>query len=141
MARAGARSLNPAGHAGLIDNAVGFVSALFAYVETRSALLAVESKAMLLQLGLVVAFGIGAVIALAFGYVFIVASIVVAIAHAAGVSWTWVALCAGVVHIALAGVCAFLAKGKLRGRLYAETRMELKKDQQWLKSLGKTEPQ
>jgi hypothetical protein len=33
-----------------------------------------------------------------------------------------------------------LAKGKLRGRLYPETRMELKRDQQWLKSLGKTEP-
>jgi uncharacterized membrane protein YqjE len=137
MARA--RSLNPAGHAGLIDNLVGFVSAFFAYVETRGALLAVESKAMLLQLGLVVAFGIGALIALVFGYIFIVASIVVAIAHAAGISWTWVALLAGLAHIALAGVCVFLAKGKLRGRLYAETRMELKRDQQWLKSLAKTE--
>jgi hypothetical protein len=32
----------------------------------------------------------------------------------------------------------FLAKAKLTGRLYAETRVELKRDQQWLKSLGKT---
>ena len=124
----------------MIDNAVGLVSALFAYVETRAALLAVESKAMLLQLGLVLALGIGAVIALAFGYIFVVASIVVAIAQAAGISWTWVALISGLVHIGLAVVCLFLAKGKLRGRLYAETRMELKKDQQWLKSLAKTEP-
>jgi uncharacterized membrane protein YqjE len=138
MARA--RSWNPAGHAGLIDNAVGLVSALFAYVETRAALLAVESKAMLLQLGLVVAFGLGALIAVIFGYIFVLASIVVGIAHATGISWTWVALGAGLLHIALAVMCVFLAKGKLRGRLYAETRMELKKDQQWLKSLGKTEP-
>ncbi len=140
MARASARSWNPAGHAGLIDNAVGFVSALFAYVETRAALLAVESKALLLQLGMVVAFGLGALIALMFGYVFVVASIVVGIAHATGISWTWMALAAGLLHIALAVVCVFLAKNKLRGRLYPEMRMELKRDQQWLKSLGKTEP-
>ncbi len=139
MARASARSSNPAGHAGLIDNAVGFVSAFFAYVETRAALLAVESKSLLLQLGMVVAFGLGALIALVFGYIFVVASIVVGIAHATRISWTWVALCVGLLHIALAVVCGFLAKGKLRGRLYAETRMELKRDQQWLKSLGKTE--
>ena len=38
MARASARSRNPAGHGGLIDNAIGFVSAIFAYIETRAAL-------------------------------------------------------------------------------------------------------
>ena len=137
MARA--RSLNPAGHAGLIDNAVGFVSALFAYVETRAALLAVESKAVLIQLGLVAAFGVAALIALVFGYIFILASIVVGIAHATGVSWTWIALIAGLLHVGLAVACVFLAMGKLRGRLYPDTRAELKKDGQWLKYLGKTE--
>jgi hypothetical protein len=35
MARASARVRNPSGHAGLIDNAIGLISALFAYVETR----------------------------------------------------------------------------------------------------------
>ena len=64
MARAGARMHNPAGHAGLIDNAIGLISALFAYVETRAALLAVESKAMLLQLAAVIAFALAALIAL-----------------------------------------------------------------------------
>src|SRR6266480_3637656 len=98
MARASARVRNPAGHAGLIDNAIGLVSALFAYVETRAALLTVESKALLLQLAAVIAF-------------------------------------------ALAVVCVLLAKAKLTGRLYPETRAELKRDQQWLRSLGKTGPQ
>jgi uncharacterized membrane protein YqjE len=140
MARAGAGSRNPAGHAGLIDNAVGFVSAFFSYVETRAALLAVESKALLLQLAMVVAFGLGALIALIFGYIFVLGSVVVGIAHVTGVSWTWVALGAGLLHIVLAVVCVFLAKGRMRGRLYPETRMELKRDQQWLKSLAKTEP-
>jgi uncharacterized membrane protein YqjE len=140
MARAAARIYNPAGHAGLIDNAIGLISALFAYVETRAALLAVESKAMLLQLAAVVGFALGALIAVIFGYIFILASLIVGIAHLTGVSWTWIALAVGLLHIALAVACVLLAKTKLTGRLYPETRSELKRDQQWLKSLGKTEP-
>ena len=135
MARASARVRNPSGHAGLIDNAIGLISALFAYVETRAALLAVESKALLLQ------FALAALIAVVFGYIFILGSLIVGIAHLSGISWTWIALGAGLLHIALAVVCVLLAKAKLTGRLYPETRAELKKDQQWLKSLGKTGPQ
>ena len=140
MARAGARVHNPAGHAGLIDNAIGLISAFFAYVETRAALMAVESKAMLLQLAAVIAFALAALIAVVFGYIFILASLIAGIAHRSGVSWTWIALGAGVLHIGLALACVLLAKVKLTGRLYPETRAELKRDQQWLKSLGKTEP-
>ena len=140
MARAGARVHNPAGHAGLIDNAIGLISALFAYVETRAALRAVESKALLLQLMAVVAFALAALIAVVFGYIFILASLIAGISHRSGVSWTWIALVAGLLHIGLALVSVLLAKAKLTGRLYPETRAELKRDQQWLKSLGKTEP-
>jgi uncharacterized membrane protein YqjE len=141
MARASARVRNPSGHAGLIDNAIGLISALFPYVETRAALLAVESKALLLQLAAVVAFALGALIAVVFGYIFILGSLIVGIAHLGGISWTWIALGTGLLHIALAVVCVLLAKEKLTGRLYPETRAELKKDQQWLKSLAKTGPQ
>ena len=140
MARAGARVHNPAGHAGLTDNAIGLISALFAYIETRAALLAVESKAMLLQLAAVIAFAMTALIAVVFGYIFILASLIAGISHRSGVSWTWIALVAGLLHIGLALVSVLLAKAKLTGRLYPETRTELKRDQQWLKSLGKTEP-
>ena len=140
MARVGARVYNPAGHVGLIDNGIGLISALFAYVETRAALMAVESKAMLLQLVAVVAFALAGLIAVVFGYVFILASLIVGVAHLTGVSWTWIALGVGLLHIGLAVACVLLGKSKLPGRLYPETRAELKRDQQWLKSLGKTEP-
>src|SRR2546430_17215489 len=90
MARASARVRNPAGHAGLIDNPIGLVSALFAYVETRAALLAVESKALLLQLAAVIAFPLGALIAVVFGYIFVLASLIAGIAHRSGISWTLV---------------------------------------------------
>ena len=123
----------------MIDNAVGFVSAIFAYVETRAALLAAETKTVLLQLVAVLAFGLGAMVAVLLGYIFVLASVIVGIAHGTGVSWTWVALCAGLLHIMMAMICLLLAKAKLRGRLYPETRAELKRDQQWLKSLSKTE--
>ena len=141
MARVSAGVRNPSGHPGLIDSAIGLISALFAYVETRTALLAVESKALLLQLAAVVAFALGALITVVFGYIFILGSLIIGIAHLSGISWTWIALGAGLLHIALAVVCVLLAKARLTGRLYPETRAELKKDQQWLKSLGKTGPQ
>jgi uncharacterized membrane protein len=88
----------------------------------------------------VVAFAVAALIAVVFGYIFILASLIAGIANRTGVSWTWIALAAGLLHIGLALVCVVLAKAKLTGRLYPETRAELKRDQQWLKSLGKTEP-
>src|SRR5207244_12656693 len=121
MARASARVHNPAGHAGLIDNAIGLVSALFAYVETRAALLAVESKALLLQLAAVLAFALGALIAVVFGYIFILASLIVGIAHRSGVSWPWIGLGAGVLQIALALGCGLRGQAKLTGGLYPET--------------------
>jgi uncharacterized membrane protein YqjE len=141
MTPASVTGRNPAGHAGLIDNAIGFVSAFFAYVEARAALLAAESKAVLLELVRVVAFGLGALIAVVFGYIFVLVSLVVGIAHRTGISWTWIALVTGLLHIGVAAVCVFLAKSTLRSRLYAETRAELKRDQAWLKTLGKTEQQ
>ena len=88
-----------------------------------------------------IAFALGALIAVVFGYIFILGSLIVGIAHLSGISWTWIALGAGLLHIALAVVCVLLAKARLTGRLYSETRAELKKDQQWLKSLAKTGPQ
>jgi uncharacterized membrane protein YqjE len=132
---------NPAGHAGLIDTAIGFFNAFVAYVETHAALLASESKVVLLQLVRLVAFGLGALIAVVFGYIFLLVSFVVGIAHRTGIFWIWIAFIAGLLHIGVAAVCVFLAKSTLRSRFYAETRIELKRDQAWLKTLGTTEQQ
>src|SRR5437667_6067104 len=99
MARASARVRNPAGHGGLIDNAIGLVSALFAYVETRAALLAVESKALLLQLAAVVAFALGALIAVVFGYIFILARLIAVYAHRSGISYKMITRGTAFLHI------------------------------------------
>src|SRR5437763_4684770 len=113
MARASARVRNPAGHAGLIDNAIGLVSALFAYVETRAALLAVESKALLLQLAAVVAFALGALIAVVFGYIFILASLIAGIFPGGGICGRGIGLGAVLLLLAGAGVSVLLGKARL----------------------------
>src|SRR5439155_22105111 len=118
MARASARVRNPAGHAGLIDNAIGLVSALFAYVETRAALLTVESKGLLLQLAAVIAFALGALIAVVFGYIFVLASLIAGIANLSGIPCTWIAFGAGLLYIVLAVVCVMLANEKSSALLY-----------------------
>src|SRR5204862_7232866 len=109
MARASARVRNPAGHAGLIDNAIGLVSALFAYVETRAALLAVESKALLLQLAAVIAFALGALVAAVFGHILVLASLIAALAHHSRISSTPIAFRARLLPIVLAAAPASLA--------------------------------
>lgn len=136
MLRESARSRNPAGHSGLIDNAVGLVTGLFAYVESRSALFAAEAKGVVLKLALVIGLAVAALIALVFGYIFVLASAVFGIAHATGVAWTWIALGAGFLHIVLAVVFVLIAKSHLHGRVFPETRTELNKDRQWLKTLN-----
>lgn len=140
MARETARSRNPAGHSGLIDSAVGLVSAGFGYLEARAALFAAESRAVLLKFTVIIALAVAALVALSFGYIFVVASLIVGVAHHTGVSWTWIALGAGVLHLLVAAICLLVAGAKLRGRLFPETREELKKDQEWLKTLHETGP-
>jgi hypothetical protein len=39
----------------------------------------------------VVAFALGALITVVFGYIFILGSLIVGIAHLSGISWTWIA--------------------------------------------------
>ena len=56
----------------------------------------------------VVAFGLGALSAIVFGYISVLAILVVGIAHRSGISWTWIALVTGLLHIGLAVVCVFL---------------------------------
>src|SRR6266480_7357769 len=78
-------SRNPAGHAGLLENLLGLASALTEFFEGRFALFAQESKAALVQLLVLAACLILAVVLCVFGYVFLIASAVVGLAHLAGI--------------------------------------------------------
>jgi uncharacterized membrane protein YqjE len=86
------RPRNPAGHAGLLENALALASALTEFFEGRFALFAQESKAALVQLLVLAACLILALVLSVLGYMFLIVSAVVALAHLAGISWVWTAL-------------------------------------------------
>lgn len=132
------RFRNPAGHAGLLSNLLSFANSLAAFFECRLALFARESKGAVLHLLLMVAGLIGALVLLGAGYVFLIVSIVFGIAHAAGISWVWIAFFAALLHFLLAGGCVFVAFLQMKKPMFSATLNELKRDREWLKSTDRT---
>ncbi|MGI9087908.1 MAG: phage holin family protein [Chthoniobacterales bacterium] len=131
------RFRNPAGHASLVNNLVSLANSLAAFFETRFSLFARESKGALVHLLLLAGAVAGALVLIASGYVFLVVSVIFAIAHAAGVSWVWIALAAAMVHFALAVGCGFFAIGQIKKPMFQVSVEELKRDREWLKSVNK----
>jgi len=138
MADEATRSRNPAGHAGLLDNLLALLSALAVFFESRFALLARDSKAALVQMFALAACLLAAVLLFTFGYIFLIASAVVGLAHLARVSWLWTALAAAGVHFVIALVFLLVARSRMTKPLFRATASELKKDREWLKNLDTT---
>ena len=132
------RSPNPAGHTGLLENLLALASALTEFFESRFTLFAQESKAALVQL-LVLA--MGSILALVFcvlGYVFLIASGVVGLAHLAGISWVWAALAAGGAHFVVALILLLVVRREMTKPFFRATLTELKEDREWVKNLNAT---
>ena len=106
-------SRNPAGHSGLLDNALGLLSAVVEFFESRFVLLAQESKSAALQLLILVGCVIAALGLCVMGYVFLIVSAVVGLAHLLGTSWPVVALvvAAGAFHYRRRCYCWWRAAG------------------------------
>lgn len=138
MAREPLRLRNPAGHAGLINNLLALLNALAEFVESRVALFTKESKLALVQALVLAACLVGAIMLFAFGYVFLIAAVIVGVAHLAQISWVWTAVAAAVLHFLLACVCLLVARSKTKKAPFRETASELKKDREWLKHLDET---
>ena len=120
---------------GFIGSLVALASALADFFESRAALFATESKAALVQFILVAVCLIAGLLFFAFGYVFLLATAVVAIAHLANVSWLWTALAAAGLHILIALIFLLIALSGIKRPIFRETAAELKKDREWLKNL------
>ena len=129
-------SRNPARHSGLIDNALGLLSAIVEFFEVRFALAAQESKAAALQLLILVGCVIAALALCVMGYVFLIVSAVVGVAHLLGTSWPVVALVVALVHFIIAGALLLVARSRITKPMFRDTRDELKKDREWLKTLN-----
>ena len=131
------RFRNPAGHAGLLHNLLAVVNDLAGFLESRLGLFAKESKTALVQVLVLVACLAGAAVLALFGYVFLIASALVGIAHALQVSWVWITLAAAGLHFILALVCVLIARSRMKQSMFGATAAELKKDREWLKNLDK----
>ncbi|HEV2045283.1 MAG TPA: phage holin family protein [Chthoniobacterales bacterium] len=140
MAGETTRSRDPAGHAGLLNNLFALGSALAAFFESRAALFSRESKTALVQLVVIAACVIEAVMFFAFGYIFLVAAAVFGIATVTHVSWILIALVAAAVHFVFALILLLIAQLKMRRPLFRATIEELKKDREWLENLDETTP-
>jgi uncharacterized membrane protein YqjE len=138
MAAETMRSRNPAGHAGFVNNLLALVNALAAFVETRLTLLTRESKTALMQVLVLGACLVAALMFFTLGYLFLIGSAVVAVASAAGVSWVSVALAAAGLHFILALICLLIARAKAIKSPFPEFSAELQKDREWLKNLDQT---
>jgi uncharacterized membrane protein YqjE len=132
------RSRNPAGHTGLLENLFALAGALTEFFESRFALVAQESKAALMQVLVLVSCLILALILFAFGYGFLVASVIAGLAHVAGISWLWIALAAAGLHFLFVLVLLLIARSRMTKPVFRATASELKKDREWLKNLDIT---
>jgi uncharacterized membrane protein YqjE len=125
---------------GLIGSLVALASALADFFESRAALLASESKAALIQFLVAAVCLVAAVLFFAFGYIFLLASAVIAVAHMANVSWLWVALAAAGLHFVIALVFLLVAGTGIKRPIFRATMEELKRDREWLKDLEANQP-
>src|SRR2546423_6985223 len=125
---------------GFIGSLVALASAFADFFESRAALIANESKAAAVQFILVALCLVGTLLFFAFGYVFLLATAVVAIARLANVSWLWVALGAAGLHLLIALILLLVAALGIKKPIFRETTAELKKDREWLKSLDTNHP-
>ena len=131
------RFRNPAGHAGLLHNLLSLVNSLAGFLESRIALFGAESKTALVHvLVLVGCLALAAFLAV-FGYIFLVASAIVGLAQAFGISWVKISLAAAGLHFLLAFICVLIARSRMKKPMFEMTSTELKKDREWLKNLDK----
>jgi uncharacterized membrane protein YqjE len=129
---------NPAGHSGLLDSALGLISAVVAFFESRFVLLAQESKSAAVQLLILVGCIIAALALCVMGYVFLIVSAVVGLAHLLGTSWPVVALVVALLHFIIAAVLLLVARSRITKPMFRDSIDELKKDREWLKTLNQS---
>jgi uncharacterized membrane protein YqjE len=129
------RSRGPAGHGGLIGALLALVTDFASLAEGRLALFVRESRTALVQLILLAACLVAAIVFVSLGYIFLLVSVVFGVARLVQTSWIWIALIAAGAHFLLALLSVVFARMKMLRAPYPELAAELKKDREWLKKL------
>jgi uncharacterized membrane protein YqjE len=124
-----------AGHGGVLGSLLALVSGLADFLESRLGLFSAESKAAFTRIVVLIVCLVMALLFFAIGYVFLIVSAVVWIAHAVALPWWWIALAVSVLHFLFTLIFLLIAKSRTAKPLFPQTTAELEKDRQWLKSL------
>ena len=131
-------SQNPAGRSGLFENALALLTAVADFFESRLALATKESKSAALQILILIGSLLFAGLLCVMGYVFLIVSAIVGLAHLAGTSWPWIALIVGLLHFIIALVLLLVARSRVTKPMFRDTVDELKKDREWLRNLNQS---
>ncbi|MBV9126784.1 MAG: phage holin family protein [Verrucomicrobia bacterium] len=122
----------PEAHPGFLESLGRLLGSSSDYISARLQLLGLESKGALGNLVRVIILVAAALLLLLFTYVFLIIAFVFILQRLTQWNWAYITLGAGVLHLLLAGVCLWLAKGRLVGISFAGTIAEFKKDKEWL---------
>jgi uncharacterized membrane protein YqjE len=128
-------SRESAGHGGLIGTLLTLVTDFALFAEARLSLFVRESKSALVQLIMLAALLLAAVLFVALGYIFLLVSVMFEVARLFEVEWIWIALIAAGVHFLLALIAVLIARAKLFKAPFPTLAAELEKDREWLKNL------
>src|SRR3954453_21892872 len=128
-------SRDNAGHGGLIGPLLALVTDFALFAEARLALFVRESKSALVQLIMLAALLLAAVLFVTLGDIFLLVSLIFEMARLFDIGWVWIALIAAGVHFFLALLAVLIARAKMFKAPYPELANELKKDREWLKNL------
>ena len=125
--------------AGIFGHCTALLAAKLAYLRARLELAGLEGKEAAMHFGILLGLLIGGLIALVFGYCFLVIALVflLAAAFGGGNAWIWVTLGAATLHFLGAAVLILVAKAKFGTPMFSATLDELKQDQEWLKTNAK----
>src|ERR1700759_2891157 len=102
-------SRESAGHGGLIGTLLALVTDFALFAEARLSLFVRESKSALVQLIMLAALLLGAVLFVALGYIFLLVSVMFEVARLFEIEWIWIALIAAAMHFLLALVAVLIA--------------------------------
>ncbi len=131
----GARGGDP----GFVAHVSRLLGGIAGYTKARLALAGVEGKEAAVHYAIILGLALAAGVLSIFGYLFVVITIVFAIAAAAGggEAWLWVMGAAALLHLVVAAGILFLAWKRLKAPMLEFTLEELRKDKEWLNNLAK----
>jgi uncharacterized membrane protein YqjE len=125
--------------AGIFGHLSALLAAKLAYLRARLELAGLEGKEAAVHYGIILGLAIGGLIAVIFGYCFLIIALVFLAAHLIGgeTAWIWVMLGAAGLHLVAAAVLLLVAKSRLGAPMFSATLDELKHDQEWLRTNAK----